>query len=463
MSDKKGSDKETGQGHFDQKVPDDDLKPWIYLIEVQSLLPEYLSTLSSERKDKKLFDSINAFYRGRRLSVALIKKILKHVDITEEKVSEVIERIHKREKKATEDALKALVHIDEVQSFRPKKGRTPSAESEDQKLIDAITTLFHRHHQSIKSIKTILKRVDITEEKVSEAIERINKLEEEEISGFRHRLLFEKLFIMPPNLQPAYINFEAHLAVSGKVPILILGPTGVGKSLFLYLAKNKFKKNNKDSEIAPPVVEANCAHFSGGSSGYEMSRSELFGHVEGAYTGAISYKKGLVEKADGGMLILEEVGELPLEVQAMLLTFIETGEYRRLGDENIRRATVKIVAATNRESVLRPDFRYRFFSFSIPPLHLRREDILYYFYEIFPDLTKRFTRSEVLLLLSYNWPGNVREIERVGRLLMRNKWRDDKIASDDPNSRPELRIQRLWHIGPEDISLDPDKSLIQTI
>ena len=115
-----------------------------------------------------------------------------------------------------------------------------------------------------------------------------------------------------------------------------------------------------------------------------MERSELFGHVEGAFTEAIRDKKGLVEKADGGMLILEEVGELPLEVQAMLLTFIETGEYRRVGDENSRKATVKIVAATNRESALRADFRYRFFSYYIRPLHERRQDILYYFYELFP-------------------------------------------------------------------------------
>lgn len=144
--------------------------------------------------------------------------------------------------------------------------------------------------------------------------------------------------------------------------------------------------------------------------------------MKGAFTDAKADKVGLVEKADGGLLILEEVGELPFEVQAMLLTFIETGEYRRLGDENVQKATVKVIAATNRESALRDDFRYRFFPFYIPPLRERKNDILYYFQEIFPGLTKNFSKSEVLLLLTHNWPGNVREIERIGRLLNRKRW-----------------------------------------
>ena len=107
-------------------------------------------------------------------------------------------------------------------------------------------------------------------------------------------------------------------------------------------------------------------------------------------------KDGLVEKADGGLLILEEVGELPLEVQAMLLTFIETGEYRRLGDEEFETATVKVVAATNRESALRDDFRYRFFPYYIPPLRERKNDILYYFHEIFPELDQEFFKKRSL-------------------------------------------------------------------
>ena len=244
-----------------------------------------------------------------------------------------------------EDALKAFAHIDEVQALLSKKKRSEKPENTDQILICAIQALFNKHNLPIIAIKKILNKVGISENKVSKMIEAINKLEKETNEINTYKLMFKKPLIVPPGLNPAVMDFEAHFAVSGEEPIMILGSTGVGKSLFLYLAKSLFKKVHQNKEIPPPVVEANCAHFAGGSSGLDMARSELFGHVEGAFSGAIRDKKGLVEKADGGMLILEEVGELPLEVQAMLLTFIETGGYRRVGDENSRKATVKIVAA----------------------------------------------------------------------------------------------------------------------
>lgn len=269
------------------------------------------------------------------------------------------------------------------------------------------------------------------------------------------RLLFEKPLIAPPGLHQVILDFEAHFAVSGDDPIMILGPTGVGKSLFLYLARILFKKNHQYDETPPIILEANCAHFSSGGSGYSLARSELFGHVKGAFTDAHKDKVGLVEKANGGLLILEEVGELPLEVQAMLLTFIETGEYRRLGDEEVRNATVKIVAATNRESALRADFRYRFFPYYIPPLRERKNDILYYFYEIFPELTRNLSKSEVLLLLTHHWPGNVREIERIGRLLNRKNYIHERIIKDNSSDNMKPQDKRIFHLDPRDTTFDP--------
>ena len=138
-------------------------------------------------------------------------------------------------------------------------------------------------------------------------------------------LLFENPLIIPPGLGRSLLDFEAHYHVTGKEPILILGATGVGKSLFLNLSKIYFKEECKKKKAVRPIVEANCAHFAGGASDLNVTRSELFGHSKGAFTGAAGEKIGLVEVADGGLLILEELGELPLEVQAMLLTFIETG------------------------------------------------------------------------------------------------------------------------------------------
>jgi transcriptional regulator with AAA-type ATPase domain len=271
----------------------------------------------------------------------------------------------------------------------------------------------------------------------------------------KEKLVDEKPLIVPPGLRSAVHHFEAHFAVSGNNPIMILGETGVGKSLFLYLSKQFFKEQHQYDTNPPTIVEANCAHFTSGGSGYSLARSELFGHVKGSFTDAHDNKVGLVEKANGGLLILEEVGELPIEVQAMLLTFIETGEYRRLGDEEIKTASVKVIAATNRESALRDDFRYRFFPYYITPLRERKNDILYYFYTIFPELTKNFTKSEVLMLLAHHWPGNVREIERIGRLLNRERWISEQIPKEYQDEKFNPLDHRLYHLDPRDTSFDP--------
>jgi hypothetical protein len=243
-------------------------------------------------------------------------------------------------------------------------------------------------------------------------------------------------FIVPPGLHYTIDDFEAHWNVSDKEPILILGATGVGKSLFLHLTKELFKKQHAGERKKRPIVEANCGHFSGTHSDLNMIRSELFGHVKGSHNMAYKDKVGLVELANGGLLILEEIGELPSEAQALLLTFVETGEYRRVGDDNTRKANAKIVGATNRKAALRDDFSYRFFPFYIQSLRERKQDILYYFHAFFPHLIKTLNMSEVLVLLTHHWPGNVREVERVGRLLLRRRW---KPEPKDENREPEAK------------------------
>lgn len=260
-----------------------------------------------------------------------------------------------------------------------------------------------------------------------------------------------KPLIVPPSLNSAIVDFEAHFAVSENEPIMILGPTGVGKSLFLYLSRVLFISGYYGDLEIPPIVQANCAHFS-----QELARSELFGHIKGAYTGAVADKQGLVEKANGGLLILEEIGELPFEVQAMLLTFIETGDYIRLGDNETRKAAVKIIGATNREIDLRNDFRYRFFPFYIKPLYERKKDILYYFNDLFPEITKNLTKNDVLLLLTHHWPGNVRELERIGRLLKREIYIDNLMINESTGQSDQVRRQNsISHLNPIDTGFDP--------
>ena len=263
--------------------------------------------------------------------------------------------------------------------------------------------------------------------------------------------LFSPL-IIPPGLFNSIWDFEAHYVVSKDEPIILLGATGVGKSLFLHLAKMFFKQVHKNKKKQPPIIEANCAHFN-----VNLANSELFGHAKGAYTDAKSDRKGLVEEADGGLLILEEIGELPLEVQAMLLTFIETGKYRRLGENKLRRSNAKVIGATNREAALRSDFRYRFFPFYIPSLYERRGDVLYHLYDKFPELVAKLSMSEVLVLLSYNWPGNVREVERVGRFLMREKWSKERSNSESVDKSND-ESPKLYYLDPRDVSFNPDAS-----
>ena len=252
------------------------------------------------------------------------------------------------------------------------------------------------------------------------------------------------------------IIFEEAKEKQKKSPIMICGPTGVGKSMFvekfkeMALAeykkqkqedKEKGKDENKSKKIVKlkpdessssetneeqnnkgelKIVSLNCASFSS-----DLLTSEIFGHAKGAFTGANKSKDGLVLKADGGIMILEEIGELPQDGQAKLLTFLEDGYYYRVGGTKREQANIQIIATTNKEKGdFREDFWYRFFPFFVPPLHVRREDIFYYLGRKFLDILKKLRPWEALTLLAYNWPGNVREIERIGRMI---EWGEENL------------------------------------
>jgi transcriptional regulator with AAA-type ATPase domain len=229
-------------------------------------------------------------------------------------------------------------------------------------------------------------------------------------------------YVVTPGLNHKIREFEAHCKVAGRSPIMICGPSGAGKSLFLHIFKMLYREKFGSSR---KITTINCSHFTG-----DLARSELFGHVKGAFTGSIQDKDGWIRKADGGALILEEIGELSNETQAKLLTFIEDGRFHRVGSAEIETADVQIVGATNDENKLREDFRYRFFPFYVPPLHRRRHDILYQLAHKFPELMHSLLPWELLTLLAYHWPGNVRELERVGLLLQRAKVLEEMTEYD---------------------------------
>ncbi len=216
------------------------------------------------------------------------------------------------------------------------------------------------------------------------------------------------------------LNVFRMITTVAKYPsnVLITGETGTGKDMVARAIYNLSPRNNK------PFVAINCASLVEG-----LLESELFGHVRGAFTGALKDKPGLFEVANGGTLFLDEVGDLPLPLQAKLLRVIETGEVRRVGDTNMKKVDVRIISATNRslkklveEGKFREDLYYRLnvINIHIPPLRERKEDIPvlvdYFLGELNQKLGKgiKGVEKEVLSLFKrLPWKGNVRELKNV--------------------------------------------------
>jgi transcriptional regulator with GAF, ATPase, and Fis domain len=200
--------------------------------------------------------------------------------------------------------------------------------------------------------------------------------------------------------------------------VLVLGETGTGKELVAH------EIHRRSARQEGPLVRVNCA-----SIPRELFESEFFGHVRGSFTGAVKDRAGRFETAEGGTIFLDEVGEIPLDIQNKLLRILQEKRYERVGDDRTRRANVRILAATNRDlkkavaaGRFREDLFYRLnvFPIQVPPLRDRRDDIpllAEHFVEISAREMKcakpRLTRAGVTMLQSYDWPGNVRELRNV--------------------------------------------------
>jgi len=213
------------------------------------------------------------------------------------------------------------------------------------------------------------------------------------------------------------VDALARRAADTELSVLITGPTGTGKELIARTIHAQSRRSDR------PFLAVNC-----GALRADLALSQLFGHRKGAFTGAHAEGLGLVEAAHTGSLFLDEVGELPLDVQVTLLRFLESGEYLRLGETQVRRADVRMISATNRElrgsegeKAFRRDLLYRLneIEIHIPSLSERREDVIplarhflgFYGGPSAPALTA----DGEALLRTYDWPGNVRELENVIR------------------------------------------------
>jgi two-component system, NtrC family, response regulator len=200
--------------------------------------------------------------------------------------------------------------------------------------------------------------------------------------------------------------------------VLLLGETGTGKEVFAQAIHSAGRRKNKS------FLALNCSAFSN-----ELLESELFGHKEGAFTGATKDKKGLIEEANGGTLFLDEIGEMHLDLQSKLLRVLETSEFIKVGDTKSVKINVRIIAATNRnleEEVsagkFREDLFYRLdvFTILLPPLRERKEDIpelANYYLSFFAEKTnKRFkgiNQEANEILQHHSWKGNIRELKNT--------------------------------------------------
>ena len=200
--------------------------------------------------------------------------------------------------------------------------------------------------------------------------------------------------------------------------VLITGESGTGKEL---IAKEVHRRSRRSRR---PFVKVNCSAIP-----REIFESEFFGHTRGAFTGAVRERPGRFHVADGGTILLDEIGDLPVEMQPKLLRVLQEGEYERLGEERTRKVDVRVIAATNHDLAgevtarrFRQDLFYRLniFPLELPPLRARKEDIPLLAAHTIASVSGRhripsppLTREDIGTLQRYNWPGNIRELQNV--------------------------------------------------
>ena len=215
--------------------------------------------------------------------------------------------------------------------------------------------------------------------------------------------------------------------------VLLTGETGTGKEVFAHAIHETGNRCSKN------FVAINCSAFS-----KEILESELFGHKQGSFTGAVKDKKGLVEEANGGTLFLDEIGEMPLDLQAKLLRVLETGEFIKMGETKVSTSDFRLIAATNRNLLeevklgnFREDlyFRLNVFEINLPSLRERKEDLKVLVKNFIDSFSKKMNLASkpyvsedyYITLKKNNWPGNIRELRNTverSLILMNNNTLD---------------------------------------
>ena len=270
-----------------------------------------------------------------------------------------------------------------------------------------------RNLTEIKRSEESLRRALAEVEALKARLQDENVYLQEEI---RSQQGFEEIIGTSPAIRRVLEAAETVAATSANV--VVVGETGTGKELISRAVHNLSARRDK------ALIKVNCA-----SIPRELFESEFFGHVKGAFTGALRHRTGRFELADGGTLFLDEVGEIPLEMQSKLLRVLQEGQFERVGDERTRQVDVRIIAATNRDlkreaekGRFRQDLYYRLnvFPIGVPPLRERQQDVpllaAHFLKQAARELGRpgvRLTQASARQLQGYDWPGNVRELRNV--------------------------------------------------
>lgn len=253
---------------------------------------------------------------------------------------------------------------------------------------------------------------------------------------------------------------QIELVAPAQATVLITGESGTGKELIARAIHSNSPRKNR------PLIKVNCAAIAP-----ELFESEFFGHVRGAFTGAVKDRTGRFQLADGGTLFLDEVGEIPLQLQGKLLRVLQEGEFEKVGEDRTRKVDVRLIAATNRDlkeevdaGRFRQDLYYRLsvFPIHIPPLRQRLEDIPLLTEHIIKLVTKRLncvplglSDKHIKQLQSYRWNGNVRELQNViERAVIQHQCGKMKVDFDLGNA---LNIKQKTSMPKEETLLTRDE------
>lgn len=275
---------------------------------------------------------------------------------------------------------------------------------------------------SVVVFRDITERLN-TEKQLTYTLQELQELKsrlEQQNEYLQEEILQENQYHEIVGSSPAILQIIEKIKVvaSTDANVMIYGESGTGKEL---IARAIHQSSHRKQQ---PLIRVNCAAIPS-----ELFESEFFGHVKGAFTGAIRDRAGRFELADGGTLFLDEIGEIPLELQSKLLRVLQEGTFERIGEEKTRHVDVRIIAATNRnlkeevkQKRFREDlyFRLNVFPISSPALRNRKEDIpllVSHFTKLISENRKvpylAFSQKHILELQQYEWPGNIRELQNV--------------------------------------------------